>query len=102
MCEKHQQDASTEVENPAPEAAATATVRMMDEEKCCIDILTQVTALNTALEAVAFGLLDDHLTHCVMDAAAEGGSVAGARLKDARRHRPPGPLLTRTTSPTQP
>jgi len=65
------------------EGQARGIHRMVDEEKYCIDILTQVSALNKALEAVALGLLDDHLKHCVMDAAAEGGSVAEAKLKDA-------------------
>ncbi len=65
------------------EGQARGIHRMVDEEKYCIDILTQVSALNKALEAVALGLLDDHLKHCVRDAAAEGGSVAEAKLKDA-------------------
>lgn len=57
--------------------------RMVEEEQYCIDTLTQVSALNNALESVAFGLLDDHLNYCVMDAAARGGPVADARLKEA-------------------
>ena len=57
--------------------------RMVDEEQYCIDILTQVSALNKALESVALGLLNDHLKHCVMEAAAQGGPVAEAELKDA-------------------
>ena len=56
---------------------------MVQEETYCIDILTQVSALTKALESVALGLLDDHLRHCVMDAAAEGGPVAEAKLKEA-------------------
>ena len=57
--------------------------RMVEEEKYCIDILTQVSAVTKALESVALGLLDDHLKHCVMDAAAEGGPIAEAKLKEA-------------------
>ena len=56
---------------------------MVDEEQYCIDILTQVSALNKALESVALGLLNDHLKHCLIDAAAEGGPVAEAKLKEA-------------------
>ena len=56
---------------------------MVQAETYCIDILTQVSALTQALESVALGLLDDHLRHCVMDAAAEGGPVAEAKLKEA-------------------
>ena len=43
--------------------------KMIDDDKYCIDILTQISALNSALENVALGLLDDHLRHCVVDAA---------------------------------
>lgn len=56
---------------------------MVEKETCCIDILTQVSALTKALESVALGLLDDHLKHCVMDAAAEGRPVAEAKLMEA-------------------
>ena len=55
----------------------------MEEETYCIDILTQVSALTKALESVALSLLDDHLKHCVMNAAAEGGPVAEAKLEEA-------------------
>ncbi len=57
--------------------------RMVEEQRYCIDILTQVSALNRALESVALGLLDEHLRHCVMDAAAQGGPVAEAKLQEA-------------------
>jgi DNA-binding FrmR family transcriptional regulator len=65
------------------EGQARGIHRMVKEETYCIDILTQVSALTKALESVALGLLDDHLKHCVMDAAAEGGPVAEAKLKEA-------------------
>lgn len=65
------------------EGQARGVHRMVEEEKYCIDILTQVSALTKALEGVALALLDDHLRHCVMDAAAEGGSVAEAKLNEA-------------------
>jgi DNA-binding FrmR family transcriptional regulator len=57
--------------------------RMVDEEQYCIDILTQVSALSSALEGVALGLLDDHLKHCVVDAAKAGGDQADVKIKEA-------------------
>lgn len=57
--------------------------RMVDEDKYCIDILTQVSAATSALEAVAVALLEDHLGHCVAAAAAQGGDVAQAKIKEA-------------------
>ncbi|TQK18677.1 DNA-binding FrmR family transcriptional regulator [Microbacterium sp. SLBN-154] len=57
--------------------------RMVEEEQYCIDILTQISALSSALENVALGLLDDHLKHCVVDAAARGGDEAAVKLKEA-------------------
>ena len=57
--------------------------RMVGDEVYCIDILTQVSAATKALETVALGLLDDHLAHCVVDAAREGGPDAEAKLKEA-------------------
>ncbi len=65
------------------EGQARGISRMIEEEKYCIDILTQVSALTRALQAVAIGLLDDHLGHCVMDAARIGGDEAEAKLKEA-------------------
>ena len=57
--------------------------RMVEEDAYCIDILTQVSAATKALEAVALALLEDHLTHCVADAAREGGVAAEAKVKEA-------------------
>ena len=57
--------------------------RMVEEESYCIDILTQVSAATKALQSVALGLLDDHLAHCVVDAAKSGGSEADAKVKEA-------------------
>lgn len=55
--------------------------RMVDEDTYCIDVLTQISAANKALQAVAVGLLEDHLRHCVVQAAAEGN--ADAKVKEA-------------------
>ena len=65
------------------EGQARGISRMVDEEVYCIDILTQISALNSALENEALGLLDDHLRHCVLDAAREGGEAAEINLKEA-------------------
>ncbi|GAB2482714.1 metal-sensitive transcriptional regulator [Promicromonospora xylanilytica] len=65
------------------EGQARGIHRMVDEEQYCIDILTQVSALTKALESVALGLLDDHLKHCVVDAARMGGPDADAKVKEA-------------------
>ena len=65
------------------EGQVRGIARMVDEEAYCIDVLTQVSAVNKALEAVALGLLDEHLKHCVTDAAAEGGAVAEEKIEEA-------------------
>lgn len=57
--------------------------RMVDEDTYCIDVLTQVSAVTKALENVAIALLQDHLSHCVAEASAEGGAVAEAKIKEA-------------------
>ena len=57
--------------------------RMVDEESYCIDILTQVSAATKALENVALSLLDQHLHHCVTDAARNGGPEADEKLAEA-------------------
>jgi DNA-binding FrmR family transcriptional regulator len=46
--------------------------RMLEDDRYCIDILTQVGAVSTALESFAFEILDDHVNHCVADALASG------------------------------
>ncbi|HYP45032.1 MAG TPA: metal-sensitive transcriptional regulator [Propionibacteriaceae bacterium] len=65
------------------EGQARGLQRMVEEEKYCIDILTQVSAMTSALQSVSLGLLDDHLHHCVLDAAATGGPEAQEKLKEA-------------------
>lgn len=65
------------------EGQARGLQKMVDEEKYCIDILTQVSAMTKALQSVALGLLDEHLSHCVADAARQGGPEADAKLKEA-------------------
>jgi CsoR family transcriptional regulator, copper-sensing transcriptional repressor len=50
--------------------------RMIDEDTYCIDVLTQVSAITKALQAVAVGLLDEHVRHCVKNAVADGDDAA--------------------------
>ena len=57
--------------------------RMVDEDKYCIDVLTQISAVTSALQAVALELLDDHLGHCVAGALADGGQGAEEKLAEA-------------------
>ncbi len=66
------------------EGQARGISRMVEEESYCIDILTQVSALTSALRAVAVELVDDHLMHCVLDAAkSSDDSVVEAKVKEA-------------------
>jgi len=65
------------------EGQARGLQRMVEEEKYCIDILTQVSAMTKALQSVALGLLDEHLSHCVVDAARKGGREADVKVKEA-------------------
>jgi CsoR family transcriptional regulator, copper-sensing transcriptional repressor len=65
------------------EGQARGISRMIEDDRYCIDILTQVDALTKALQGVALALLDDHLRHCVRNAAAAGGPAADAKLTEA-------------------
>jgi DNA-binding FrmR family transcriptional regulator len=57
--------------------------RMVEQDTYCIDVLTQVSAATKALQAVALGLLDEHMAHCVAGAVAAGGEEADAKLREA-------------------
>ncbi len=65
------------------EGQARGLQRMVEEDKYCIDILTQVSAANRALRSFALALLEEHLVHCVADATAKGGPEAEAKIKEA-------------------
>jgi len=65
------------------EGQARGLQRMIEEEKYCIDILTQVSAMTKALQSVSLGLLDEHLNHCVVEAAAKSGHEADEKIKEA-------------------
>jgi CsoR family transcriptional regulator, copper-sensing transcriptional repressor len=57
--------------------------RMVDDDVYCIDVLTQVSAVTRALQAVALGLLEDHLGHCVTQAIEQGGPEAEEKIREA-------------------
>jgi DNA-binding FrmR family transcriptional regulator len=58
--------------------------RMVDEDVYCIDVLTQVSAATKALQSVALEMLGDHLSHCVRDAVATGGTEADEKVREAQ------------------
>src|SRR5689334_24241236 len=57
--------------------------KMVDTDTYCIDILTQVSAITKALQAVSLGLLEDHVSHCVVDAARESDEAAQEKVREA-------------------
>ena len=65
------------------EGQARGLQKMVEDEKYCIDILTQVSAMTKALQSVALGLLDEHLSHCVVQAAQTGGLEADEKIREA-------------------
>ncbi|MGV0812142.1 metal-sensitive transcriptional regulator [Mycolicibacterium houstonense] len=65
------------------EGQVRGIAKMIDDDKYCIDILTQISAVNSAMRSVALSLLDEHLAHCVTRAAAQGGDEANAKLAEA-------------------
>jgi DNA-binding FrmR family transcriptional regulator len=65
------------------EGQVRGIARMVEEDTYCIDVLTQVSAVTKALQAVALGLLDDHLGHCVREAVQAGGEEADLKLREA-------------------
>lgn len=65
------------------EGQVRGIARMIDEDVYCIDILTQVSAVTKALQAVSIGLVEDHLGHCVVDAARESEEAGAAKVKEA-------------------
>lgn len=57
--------------------------KMVDEDRYCIDILTQIASVNRALQGVAMGLLDEHVRHCVTDAITEGPNAGDEKIAEA-------------------
>ena len=65
------------------EGQVRGIARMVDEDTYCIDVLTQVSAVTKALQAVSLGLLEDHISHCVVEAAAESEEAKDAKVREA-------------------
>lgn len=65
------------------EGQVRGIAKMIDDDKYCIDILTQISAASSALRSVALNLLDDHLDNCVSHALTRGGDEAEAKLAEA-------------------
>jgi CsoR family transcriptional regulator, copper-sensing transcriptional repressor len=57
--------------------------RMVEEDKYCIDVLTQVSAATKALQAFSLELLEEHLSHCVAQAVQRGGAEADLKVREA-------------------
>lgn len=56
---------------------------MIEDDKYCIDVLTQIASVTKAIQGVGLGLLDEHLHHCVSAAVREGGAEGDAKLDEA-------------------
>lgn len=65
------------------EGQVRGIARMIDEDVYCIDILTQVSAVTKALQSVSLALVEDHLGHCVVDAARDSDDAGAAKVKEA-------------------
>ena len=65
------------------EGQVRGIAKVVEDDKYCIDVLTQVSAATKALQSVALGLLDEHMAHCVVNAARAGGDEQDLKLKEA-------------------
>lgn len=65
------------------EGQVRGITRMVEEDRYCIEILDQVSAITKALQQVSLGLLHDHLEHCVVDAVHAGGTQAQEKIDEA-------------------
>jgi DNA-binding FrmR family transcriptional regulator len=65
------------------EGQVRGITQMVDDDRYCIDVLTQIAAATKALQGVALGLFDDHLRHCVADAVEQGGAEAEVKFTEA-------------------
>ena len=65
------------------EGQVRGIAQMVEDDRYCIDVLTQVSAVTKAMQGVALGLFDDHLRHCLADAVAKGGPDASEKLTEA-------------------
>jgi CsoR family transcriptional regulator, copper-sensing transcriptional repressor len=65
------------------EGQVRGIAKMVEDDKYCIDVLTQVSAATKALQSLALGLLDEHMSHCVVEAARAGGPEQETKLREA-------------------
>lgn len=65
------------------EGQVRGLAQMIDDDRYCIDVLTQVSAATRALQSVALNLLQEHLEHCVSEAAAAGDELAEEKAREA-------------------
>ncbi len=65
------------------EGQVRGIARMVEDDRYCIDVLDQISAVTRALQQVSIGLLHDHLGHCVANAVRDGGDEAEAKLDEA-------------------
>lgn len=65
------------------EGQVRGIAKMVEQDKYCIDILTQVSAATKALQSVALGLLEEHMGTCVVEAARAGGAESDAKVREA-------------------
>ncbi|WP_291812991.1 metal-sensitive transcriptional regulator [Cellulomonas sp.] len=65
------------------EGQVRGIARMVDEDVYCIDVLTQIAAVTKALQAVGIGLVEDHLGHCVVDAARQSPEAGAEKVREA-------------------
>ena len=65
------------------EGQVRGLAQMVADDRYCIDVLTQISAVTKSLQRVAVGMFDDHLRHCVADAVERGGPEADQKLTEA-------------------
>src|SRR5699024_6439555 len=65
------------------EGQVRGITRMVEDDTYCIDVLTQVAAVTKALQAVSIGLVEDHLGHCVVEAAKSSPEEGNEKLREA-------------------
>jgi len=65
------------------EGQVRGVAQMVEGDRYCIDVLTQISAATKALQSVAVGMFDDHLRHCVSEAVSMGGREADQKLTEA-------------------
>jgi len=65
------------------EGQVRGIAKMVEQDTYCIDVLTQVSAASRALQSMALGLLEEHMSHCLVAAARAGGDEQEAKLKEA-------------------